>query len=224
MKKTVLSIALVASALLSNAQSQNSYSAHDYISASRTADALPEVHGTALNVPGIQTFSAAAVGYRVKLEWNAVKEESIDRYEVERSTDGVRFERAVSTFTAGVGSYATTDAGLQAGLNYYRIRTVATNGDEKFSPVREVRLVQPATERTVYPTDNHNGLVYILLNPDTEDVTVTAVNIAGAAVRVAASREGRQFVANLRGLPAGMYHIILDAAGTRSAHRVIYQP
>lgn len=224
MKKTVLSVALVASALLSNAQSNNAYSAHKYVSVAGITDVQSVTSGTALNVPGIQTFSIAATGYRVKLEWNAVKEESIDRYEVERSADGIHFERAVATFTAGLGSYATTDAGVQAGLNYYRVRTVTTSGDEKFSPTREVRLAQPATERTVYPTDNRNGLVYILLNPDTEDVVFTVVNTAGVAVRVPASRDGRQYVANLQGLPAGMYSIIVDAAGTRSAHRVMYQP
>lgn len=224
MKKTVLSVALVASALFANAQSNNAYSAHEYASTPEIADAQSAPHGTALNVPGIQTFSVATVGYRVKLEWNAAKEESIDRYEVERSADGLHFERAVATFAAGLGSYNTTDAGVQSGLNYYRVRTVATNGDEKFSPTREARLAQPSTERTIYPTDNRNGLVYILLNPDTEDVTITVVNTTGATMRVPASREGRQFVANLQGLPAGMYSIVVDAAGTRSAHRVVYHP
>ena len=224
MKKAVLSVALVATALFAKAQSTNIYPAREHASATGVADAQSAANGTALNVPGIQTFSIAATGYRVKLEWNAVKEESIDRYEVERSIDGVHFERAVATFTAGLGSYATTDGGAQSGINYYRIRTVTTSGDEKFSPTREVRLAQPATERTVYPTDNRSGLVYILLNPDTENVIITVVNTAGTAVRVPASRDGRQYVASLQGLRAGMYNIVVDAAGTRTTHRVMYQP
>lgn len=178
----------------------------------------------ALNVPGIQTFSIAPGEGHVKLAWHAVKEELLDRYEVERSVDGLHFEQAVATFTAGQGDYSMIDAEAKPGMVYYRVRTIAQNGVEKFSPTRSLRIAQPVIERTVYPTDNRTGRLFIILNPDTEDVTISVVGLNGSILRVPAAREGRQFAVTLQGLPHGMYTVLVDAGGERSAHRVMYQP
>lgn len=218
MKKTVLSLALVATVLSGSAQDAN-------LPASKVqfVEAV-EINGTPLNVPGIQTFTIASGERHVRLEWKAVKEESLERYQVERSTDGIHFENAIAVRQAGQGSYTATDDAPQVGMNYYRVRTITQNGDVLFSPTREVRMALPATTRTVYPTDNRAGIVYLLLSPDTDDVTVTVYAANGAILRTPLSREGHQFALDLRGLPSGLYYVAVDAAGTRSTHRVNYQP
>ena len=217
MKQAVLFLALAGMALTAGAQNFSSQKAS-------SDDAHTATISIALNVPGIQTFTTAAGDGRVKLAWHAVKEELLDRYEVERSTDGLHFEQAIATFAAGQGDYAMTDEYAKPGITYYRVRTVAQNGTYKFSPTRMVRLAQPVIVRTVFPTDNRTGKLFIVLNPDTEDVVITVVGVNGSILRVPAQREGRQFVVTLQGLPHGMYTVLVDAAGERSAHRVMYQP
>jgi hypothetical protein len=216
MKQAVLTFAFAGISLAVGAQ--------DFATQNASADvAFSNVASVALNVPGIQTFTIAPGEGHAKLAWHAVKEELLDRYEVERSIDGMHFEEAVATFTAGQGDYAMMDADAKPGITYYRVRIIAQNGTTKYSPTRTVRLAQPVIERAVYPTDNRTGKLFILLNPDTEDVIITVVGLNGSVLRVPAAREGRQFAVDLQGLPHGMYTVLVDAGGERSVHRVMYQ-
>ena len=222
----MLSLALIGAALFSNAQSVQLVQ-HSAEGKTRVAMAQPSTFagvGLPLNLPGILTFSVAPAERQVKIGWEAVKEDVIDRYEVERSTDGYRFKAIAVTSAANQGTYSASDRSPQVGLAYYRVRTIFRNGEEKLTAIREVRMAQTATERTVYPSDNRAGTVFVLLNPDTEDVTLTVLSATGAVVRAPFNRDGRQYTIDLRSLPAGMYYVALDAAGTRSVHRVNYQP
>jgi len=217
MKQAVLTFAFAGIALAAGAQDISSQTASSDLAYATAAS-------VALNVPGIQTFTTAPGEGHVKLAWHAVKEELLERYEVERSTDGMNFELAIATFPAGQGNYAMMDADVKPGITYYRVRTIAQNGTSKYSSTRSVRLDQPVVERTVYPTDNRTGTLFIVLNPDTEDVTITIIGVNGSVLRVPAARDGRQFAVSLQSLPHGMYTVLVDAGGERSVHRVMYQP
>jgi hypothetical protein len=80
----------------------------------------------------------------IAVEWNVSNESSISRYEVEKSVDGARFTKAaaVTAINASTGKaqYSWLDVTPAQGYNYYRIRSVALNGEVKYSSVVRVSL------------------------------------------------------------------------------------
>ncbi len=90
-----------------------------------------------LPVTGLE-LTAQALGLGVQLDWRTLTETNNDRFEVERSLDGVSFVRIGSQ--AGQGNSATPatygffDAAPFSGRNVYRLRQVDFDGRFTFSP------------------------------------------------------------------------------------------
>jgi len=170
-------------------------------------------------------FTAQREGLDAVLDWATASEKNNLGFDVQVSTDGRTF-RALG-FVAGAGSsssprsYRFLDTEKnKAGVRYYRLRQVDTDGTENFSPVRTVAFdnsASLATSLTASP------------NPFTTELTLTvAATKADAAAQLtvtdAAGRtvlEQKLSIAagttevslrSLDKLPAGMYllHLPLD--------------
>jgi hypothetical protein len=96
------------------------------------------------------SISANKVGTNVKVDWKVAEERNIRQYEVERSADGRSFG-TVGTVTATATSsreltYTWLDATPLSGKNYYRIKSVGTAGDVKYTYIVAVSAgdVKPA--------------------------------------------------------------------------------
>lgn len=81
----------------------------------------------------------AAGGAAVNLKWSTATELDNDYFAVERSTDGVSFEKIAQVAGAGNSSmlrnYAYTDASPLAISAYYRLRQVDYDGTATYSPI-----------------------------------------------------------------------------------------
>ena len=105
----------------------------------------------------------AAKGQSVNVSWATAIEKNNAWFEVQRSAIGEVFE-TVGTVkgqgnTSSAHNYAFVDSRPLAGLSYYRLRQVDTDGTTAYSPVAAVQL---RNELTVYP------------NPSTGMVTLPA--------------------------------------------------
>ena len=135
--------------------------------------------GSAAPLPvELTEFAAERRGPAVLLTWRTASEKNSDRFEVERSPDGRRFDRVGTVPAAGISSapraYAFTDAALPTAASptlYYRLRQVDTDGPASYSPVRTVAGAAGATGLVLFP------------NPAATTVTVAGA-APGAAVRV----------------------------------------
>jgi len=83
--------------------------------------------------------SAVRQGLVVDLSWISHQEENVNRYEVERSSDGIAFIRIGMVAVPGSGqsrlNYQWQDAQPLSGFNYYRIKSVDNDGASRYSGV-----------------------------------------------------------------------------------------
>ena len=97
-------------------------------------------------------FTAEPRGADAVLRWATASEKNNDRFEVEASADGRRFERVATVAGQGnsahLHTYQLTDKNIAryaTGLVYYRLRQVDADGTAAHSPVRTVRAPLEAT-------------------------------------------------------------------------------
>jgi uncharacterized repeat protein (TIGR01451 family) len=162
-----------------------SSSVPDPVTANNSASVTTAISGAPLPVE-LTRFEAQAQGADVALNWTTAQEKNNDRFELERSADGTRFERVGTVAGRGTATSATEyrhrDAGAaRAGqLLYYRLRQVDTDGTATYSDVRAVRF-----------TDKLASAIALYPNPAAEQATL-----------------------DLRGLAAGTYAVrVLDVTG-----------
>ena len=117
----------------------------DNHSASRQADRFYIVFKTLRPVP--VTFlgiSAKRVGDLVNVKWDVTSELSINNYDVEKSSDGIRYKKIASQNATGNDganhTYNFMDHQLFNGDLFYRIRSYAATGEEKISDVAKIRI------------------------------------------------------------------------------------
>ncbi|MDU0372748.1 T9SS type A sorting domain-containing protein [Hymenobacter endophyticus] len=139
----------------------------------------------------LTSFEAKAAGRDALLTWATAQELNNDRFEVERSLNGIDFEKIGSVkgkgTTSTASTYIFTDAGaarLTAKTLYYRLHQLDLDGPGSYTMVRTVRFERAQGTATLYP------------NP----------------------HQGR-FTLDLQALPSGAYQVdILDLAGRRVYH------
>lgn len=91
-------------------------------------------------------FDVILQGKKVLLDWWVYSRQPIEYFDVERSIDGVNFERNQSltsqTQLFEVSDYHTTDdiSDLSVQTVYYRLKAVSNSGRIKYSPIVAVRL------------------------------------------------------------------------------------
>ena len=84
----------------------------------------------------LRDISATNVGKRNRIDWTSSNEKDADKYELERSVDGVRFEYINTVKAKGeAGSYSYWDENPVTGINYYRLKMYDLNRAYAYSKV-----------------------------------------------------------------------------------------
>ncbi len=102
-------------------------------------------------------FSAVSNNDQVSLKWIVSNETNVNRYIVERSTDGVHFtaikEIAFLQTNNPTSTYQTADiiTGNTAARFYYRIRQVDNDGHFQYSKIIAIQAVSSSEEFSLYP-------------------------------------------------------------------------
>lgn len=151
-------------------------------------------------------FKGLLQGSDALLQWETATETNTARFEVERSTDGIGFQKIGTVAAAGTSSanasYAYTDKGaalLPTNTIYYRLRTVDKDGKVSYSQVAAIRLPR-------------NGDVMVFPNPVKEKVTVRISNMAAKNVTVQVSDvQGRVVYSSKEQLHQNVSNISIDA-------------
>jgi glucuronoarabinoxylan endo-1,4-beta-xylanase len=134
-----------------------------YLSPASTAAGLPIVLSDGPLPVSIGLFAVKRIGKEVRLNWNTYTEVNNRGFDVERSADGVYFQKI--GFVAGVGTssaetqYTLTDRSPLAGLNYYRLKQMDADGHSRYYPVRTIRFSEAGPVITLYPNPVKNTLV-----------------------------------------------------------------
>jgi hypothetical protein len=101
----------------------------------------------------------------IKVEWKVENEININRYEIEKSEDGINFTKkhAITNVNNNNSSntYQWTDDQPFAGINYFRIKSIDNNGRNKYTNIAKVFFGKDATGITVFPNPVTEGKINI---------------------------------------------------------------
>lgn len=100
---------------------------------------------------------------QVQVDWSVQNESNIQSYEVERSQDGIHFERqaSVASRNTGVAGYNWLDVNPGSGYQYYRISTVSIDGHVEYSSIVKVLMPVIAPSITVFPNPVQDGVIQL---------------------------------------------------------------
>ncbi len=152
------------------------------------------------------SFTARAEDRQIRLEWLIGEEVNIDRYILERSTDGRRFTPVLSrnaANTPGVHRYTAVDDNAVAGWYYYRLKLVGQRDKTRYSPIVKAWLGSN-TAFLVYPNPAKDEIKIVL--PASSNSEIEIVNSSGQVVKRVKTNQDSLTI-NIGPLNAGMYFI-----------------
>ncbi|UYZ59240.1 T9SS type A sorting domain-containing protein [Hymenobacter latericus] len=174
-------------------------------------------------------FAAKTQNADALLTWKTAQEKNNDRFEVERSTDGVRFEKVGQVAGHGTTSapqtYAYTDAnaGTLATQVYYRLKQVDRDGTTAYSPVRTVAFGKELGQNGIalYPNPAHDELS-VSLGATAPNATLEVYTVNGMFVRKQSFGAAATTKLNVSTLPQGTYLLkVTTATGTVLTSRFV---
>lgn len=163
----------------------------------------------------------------ILVKWSTANEINNHHFDVQRSTDGVTFIN-IGGVPAGNGSgsiqnYSFTDHHILNGTNFYRIRQVDRDGNFKFSPVAQVRMISalwsaypnPATTKTT-----------IVVSEEIKNVSVSLIDNKGRTVylrSIPAVNAGGSIDISLSNFARGMYMLKVESDRGNKTDKIILQ-
>lgn len=183
--------------------------------------------GTTLPVTLLE-FNGSNAGARNKINWKVAQELDILHYELERSTDGINYQR-IATIAGrnnpGETSYNYDDVvGLANAEYYYRLKIAEQDGSYSYSAVLFLRVVGKNNFSVEgNPFRDFVGLRYTIGRD--LPLQVSYLNSAGALLRSekynATAGTGLYTLYGLANYPAGMYLLKVDAGGEQRTFKII---
>jgi uncharacterized protein (DUF1501 family) len=157
---------------------------------SNNAIAPPTCYAAAFPV-GLLEFDAVVENNSVvRLNWQTATETNNDFFEVQRSEDGVVFERLSQVDGAGnsttLRTYNTLDPRPFQGISYYRLKQVDFDGTFTYSDIRTVMISPDAgTEVKVkaYPNPASDFVTLSINSSEPLDAELNIMNTAGQLLR-----------------------------------------
>ncbi len=158
------------------------------------------------------SFTATKSNDAVELKWSTATETNNDHFEIERSLDGVNFDRLLNVQAYGTGnsmvtqSYSTLDKQPYRGINYYRLKQVDKDGQYSYTNMVSVNFDKLA-EIKIYPNPFGENIKIDGLNGNCSYVLVNAI---GQKVKTGiVSDKDTELITS--DLPAGSYIIQLSS-------------
>ena len=150
------------------------------------------------------SFSGKNTGRYNFLEWRTANEINNKGFDVERSTDGLLFEKM--GFVSGKGGpgndYSFQDNIPRAGINYYRLRQIDNDGQFEYSGI--IAINDDSGIFAIYPNPGKD--VFHFLGKVITDQYIMISNALGQRFQVRLV----QNQLDLSRLPSGLYYLNLD--------------
>jgi len=165
-------------------------------------------------------FKANAIGSAVLLQWQTSSEQDADRFEIERSEDGMHFNYLSRITATGAGNVATTyeytDKSPFPGDNYYRLKQVDHNGTYVYTPIKLVSMDKFQVHTLVVYPQPAKDIVTVKLPPgvDGKNVVMNIINSGGALEKQLMSTSARSdntLLLPLGHLAKGIYFLHLHS-------------
>lgn len=181
--------------------------------------ATTDYWGTPLPIELI-SFEGRTVGYANELTWSTASETNNDHFDVERSTDGLHFERIGTVAGAGNSQqmlhYALKDEAPINGINYYRLLQADANGATTYSSIIALKNERAtATECIVRTLDAEGLFAFSCTVP--EGATFELFTQTGQPLKVQRFTDSGSQEVDLRTFAAGIYFArVTDGVSVKS--------
>ena len=140
-------------------------------------------------------FTGTKKNETVILNWAVASEINFSRYEIERSTDGSRFDKIGMVAGSNLGNYSFDDTNLPSnGVSFYRLKLVDIDGNFTNSKTVIIKLKNDFSNAIIYPNPALYNLQVLLTKGlsltsrlEVSDVTgriVAQKNIAAGSVNI----------------------------------------
>lgn len=173
----------------------------------------------------ITSFTATPFGDDAVLEWVTEREINNNRFEVERSTNGIEYTQLGVVQGNGtsnmINRYRFIDAGvlLQNPVSFYRLKQVDDDGRFEYSTVVVVKSGSTSVV-SVFPNPAVSAVQIRINEAVTRGITYRLFNTNGMMLKQGNLQHAVQLV-SLEGLPAGMYILsIRFPNGKQIQHRL----
>ncbi len=132
------------------------------------------------------SFDAKLSGKQVNINWITSTEINNDYFTVERSADGINFERLTQVKGAGnsnlLKNYFFADENPFTGVNYYRIRQTDFDGKSTNSIIKAVNVLNGAAKGfNIYPNPAQRE-IHLALNSNANDLVLKVISVDGRIV------------------------------------------
>ena len=166
------------------------------------------------------TFDAKLNGKVVDLFWSTASEINNDYFTIERSKNGIAFEKVIDVDGAGnslsVLHYATVDKAPFEGISYYRLKQTDFNGQSKYSNMVSVSF--NAINVKIYPVPFTDELT-IEIRGSNKPVGFEILNALGIIVYRGSFIQKATIKPFY--MPAGIYFIKLQNDSIFEIHKII---
>ena len=116
----------------------------------------------------IVNVKARQQGSSILVEWTVENEKDIVKYEVEKSDDGINFNKKFTRLASGVSQtaviYKWQDALIQSGGNFYRIRGIDLNGKHHYSNIVKIIIDKKLPGISISPNPFEGDKISIQFN------------------------------------------------------------
>ena len=168
------------------------------------------------------SFEGVLNDEKIDLKWITSSELNNDRFEVEKSSDGIDFKRIETRSAYGNGNsqvqqiYQTADASPNNGINYYRLKQIDKNGEYSYSSIISVIIIEK--EISIYPNAFADELHVDIGSNSTFGYKI--YNNVGQLIRIG-TNEFNKTVINTADMIPGIYHLQIEFGQQAKTVKVI---
>jgi len=179
----------------------------------------------------LASFTGSNIGMENHLFWTTLSEINNDRFEVQRSLDGVQFETIGlvdgAGNTADPQDYIFIDDHPYTGKNYYRLKQVDFDGTYDYSQIIVLEVIDLNLHNMMLWPNPTDGMVKVTLSGDLKEslfdlriYDITGLSVLSEELEIF---ESTPFNLDLSGLHKGIYLVEIRNGYHQFSHKVIIQ-
>jgi hypothetical protein len=167
------------------------------------------------------SFTGELKRYGAELKWITQNEINSDKFEIQRSRNGIEYN-AIGAVQAkgnssGEVSYGFIDADIKPGTNYYRLKMVDRDGSYEYSSIVILKADKQTDVLSIYPNPVANELIIGSSGKN----TLNLVDGNGKVVRRLQVNPGNNRF-DVSSLSNGVYYVIDQATGAKQKLLVMH--
>ena len=167
----------------------------------------------------------------IAVEWMVANQLNMQKYDVEKSTDGRNFTKVATKMATGINGTSATynwlDVQAVSGNNYYRVRGIGIAGDSKYSRIVKVTMGMANAGIVVFPNPVVNRHMALLFTDMAKGIyQIKLVNNLGQTLMTGlinhSGGSATQSLAIDKGITKGYYHVyIIKPDSEKTVQKII---